>query len=175
MKTYLLFVFVLFCGFCFAQAPGDLPPNAQPGKCYAKCLILDESIDTIFHDHPVYTGDPENKKVKRKKVKVGDEIWEVVKRPKRTTEFEWKTYVETKVRNGYTKWFEVLCVDKVNTSTITQIQKALREEGYLKYSGTKDKQLDSETKEALKQFQRDFNLPVGNLDLETLAALGVDY
>ena len=30
----------------FAQAPGDLPPNAEPGKCYAKCLIADE-WDTV--------------------------------------------------------------------------------------------------------------------------------
>ena len=22
--------------------PGDAPPNAQPGKCYAKCLIADQ-------------------------------------------------------------------------------------------------------------------------------------
>ena len=22
--------------------PGDVPPNAQPGKCYAKCMIPDQ-------------------------------------------------------------------------------------------------------------------------------------
>ena len=38
-----------------------------------------------------------------------------------------------------------------------------------------DNDFGSETKAALQQFQRDNGLPVGNLDFETLKALGVQY
>ena len=45
MKRFnLLFSFAFVClSFSlFAQTPTDLPPNAEPGKCYAKCIIPDE-------------------------------------------------------------------------------------------------------------------------------------
>ena len=29
--------------------PGDVPPNSEPGKCYAKCLIADE-YETITEE-----------------------------------------------------------------------------------------------------------------------------
>jgi len=39
--TLTLSALCLFLAASFAQ-PGDMPPNAEPGKCYAKCLIADE-------------------------------------------------------------------------------------------------------------------------------------
>jgi len=41
--------------------------------------------------------------------------------------------------------------------------------------GPSDNIMGARTKAALTKFQKDKNLPVGNLDLETLKALGVNY
>lgn len=38
----LVFLFVASVATAQSNAPGDVPPNAEPGKCYAKCLIADE-------------------------------------------------------------------------------------------------------------------------------------
>ena len=42
----------------------DLPPNAEPGKCYAKSLITDEVVEN-GRKIPVYTGDENDDTVKR--------------------------------------------------------------------------------------------------------------
>lgn len=55
---------------------------------------------------------------------------------------------------------------------ISQIQDALRAKGY--DPGPTDNILGAKTREALTQFQKDNNLPVGNLNVETLRALGVN-
>jgi peptidoglycan hydrolase-like protein with peptidoglycan-binding domain len=66
-----------------------------------------------------------------------------------------------------------LCGDKVTGYTIRQIQQALKDKGY--DPGPVDNILGSRTKAALTKFQKEKNLPVGNLDLDTLKALGVKY
>jgi peptidoglycan hydrolase-like protein with peptidoglycan-binding domain len=76
-------------------------------------------------------------------------------------------------RGGFTEWREVLCGDKVTGYTIRQIQDALRVAGY--DPGPIDNILGVRTKAALTKFQKDKGLPVGNLDFETLKALGVKY
>ncbi|MBK8154065.1 MAG: hypothetical protein IPK61_14180 [Saprospiraceae bacterium] len=38
---FITFLLVIF-GWSFAQAQNPEIPNAQPGKCYAKCLIGDQ-------------------------------------------------------------------------------------------------------------------------------------
>jgi hypothetical protein len=40
-KITFLLSFLLF-GFTLVTQAQDAPPNAQPGKCYAKCLIPDQ-------------------------------------------------------------------------------------------------------------------------------------
>ena len=55
---------------------------------------------------------------------------------------------------------------------ISQIQEALRAKGY--DPGPTDNVLGAKTREALTQFQKDNNLPVGNLNVETMRALGVN-
>jgi hypothetical protein len=72
---------------------------------------------------------------------------------------------------GFSEWREVLCGEKVTGYTIRQIQVALNKAGY--NVGTPNNEMGSETKEALTKFQKDHKLPVGNLDMETLKALGV--
>lgn len=75
-------------------------------------------------------------------------------------------------KGGYQEWKEVLCADKLNEQRILAIQKALKAEGY--DPGPFDNMFGAKTKEALIKFQQDKGLPVGNLNLETLKALGVN-
>ena len=76
-------------------------------------------------------------------------------------------------RGGFSEWKEVLCGEKVTGYTVRQIQDALRKAGY--YKGTSDNTMGPGTKAALTKFQQDKGLPVGNIDFETLKALGVSY
>jgi cytoskeletal protein RodZ len=55
---------------------------------------------------------------------------------------------------------------------VSQIQEALRAKGY--DPGPTDNVLGAKTRTALTQFQKDNNLPVGNLNVETMRALGVN-
>jgi hypothetical protein len=72
---------------------------------------------------------------------------------------------------GFSEWREVLCQDKVTGSTVRKIQRALKERGY--EPGPEDDIMGPLTKAALTKFQQDKGLPVGNLNIETLKALGV--
>jgi len=74
-------------------------------------------------------------------------------------------------KGGYMIWKEILCDQDVTESKINQIQQALAREGY--DPGTIDNQMGEKTKESIIKFQRDKGLPVGNLNIETLQALGV--
>ncbi|MCC7245995.1 MAG: peptidoglycan-binding protein [Saprospiraceae bacterium] len=74
---------------------------------------------------------------------------------------------------GFTEWREVLCGEKVTGYTIRQIQDALTKAGY--EPGPSDNVMGTRTKTALTKFQKDKGLPVGNLDFDTLKALGVNY
>jgi peptidoglycan hydrolase-like protein with peptidoglycan-binding domain len=56
---------------------------------------------------------------------------------------------------------------------VQQVQEALKDQGY--NPGPIDNVMGTMTKAALVKFQRDKGLPVGQLDMETLKALGIDY
>jgi hypothetical protein len=72
---------------------------------------------------------------------------------------------------GFTDWVEVLCEAKVTASKIMEVQQALKNKGY--DPGPLDNVMGARTKAALIQFQKDNGLPVGNLNVETLRALGI--
>lgn len=211
MKTYLTLAFCLFALFSMAQAPGDLPPNAEPGKCFAKCLIGDDFRISTF-EVAVYSGTPEDKTVKRKTKKIilaegktewvkkksdrkclsGDPndclVWCLVETPEVSVEREvvldlskTDAYVmetfekkELKKKGGFTEWKEIICANKVNSNLIRQIQNALLSEGFLEELPRKAK-FKSKTKQALQSFQRENDLPIGNLDFETMDALNIPY
>lgn len=73
---------------------------------------------------------------------------------------------------GFTDWVEVMCEYKVTTAKIAAIQQALKSRGY--DPGPADNLLGPRTRQALIQFQKDNSLPVGNLNVETMRALGVE-
>jgi hypothetical protein len=81
---------------------------------------------------------------------------------------EYEVVVE---KGGFTEWRSILCEDDVTVSIINQIQDSLREKKY--YYSNNTEIIDTETKSSLTKFQRDNNLPVGQLDLETLDVLGI--
>lgn len=74
---------------------------------------------------------------------------------------------------GFTEWREVICESKITTATIRSVQDALRSRGY--DPGQTDNVMGKKTKAALSKFQKDNGLPIGNLDFETLRALGLNY
>ena len=76
-------------------------------------------------------------------------------------------------KGGYTEWKEVLCVDKITSQIVRTVQAALRKAGF--DPGPIDNILGPLTKAALVRYQKANSLPVGNLDIETLDALGIDY
>jgi hypothetical protein len=103
----------------------------------------------------------------------------VIKTPeKRTTELRPAEYASitkhTLVKQGgFTEWQEVLCPEKITSATIGQLQRALAKAGY--DPGPVDQSLGAKTREALLKFQKDKGLPMGNVDVGTLRALGLPY
>ena len=71
-----------------------------------------------------------------------------------------------------TEWREVVCKPDITSSFISELQEKLTEEGY--YQGNPTTILTSELELALFQFQKDHNLPYGQMDIETLSELGID-
>jgi hypothetical protein len=74
-------------------------------------------------------------------------------------------------KGGYSEWREILCASKLTTAKIAEIQNALKANGY--NPGPIDNIFGELTKAALVKYQQDKNLPVGNLNIETLKSLGV--
>jgi peptidoglycan hydrolase-like protein with peptidoglycan-binding domain len=89
---------------------------------------------------------------------------------------ETSSYTITNMSGGgsYAEWVEeILREAQVTTDRIISIQRALKAADY--NPGPIDNILGSRTKSALLQYQKDKNLPQGNLNLETLKSLGVSY
>jgi hypothetical protein len=76
------------------------------------------------------------------------------------------------VQHLLSDWRKVPCYcDDCFSNTVRKIQRALNERGY---KVVEDDIFGPETKKAFIQFQKDFNLPHGNLNVETLEALGIE-
>lgn len=75
-------------------------------------------------------------------------------------------------RGGQLEWVEVLCPSMLSPAIVKQIQQALNIKGeFLKIDGI----LGPRTKNALSLFQQKKHLPEGNLNAQTLRALGLAY
>ncbi len=72
---------------------------------------------------------------------------------------------------GFTEWVEVVCETDMNAATVSAIQQALRSRGY--DPGPIDNVMGAKTKQALTQFQKDNGLPIGQVNMETMRALGL--
>ena len=77
---------------------------------------------------------------------------------------------------GWKEWRKVVCENDVTPLLLYNIQNELLDRDYITEENyVDDPGYTSTLKTALAQFQKDNHLPVGQLDFETLSALGVDY
>jgi hypothetical protein len=76
-----------------------------------------------------------------------------------------------KVSDGHLEWRSILCETNTTPDVIRRLQTALGEAGY--DAGPVDGSLGYMTRRAVEAFQRDHDLPTGELTMETLDALGV--
>ena len=200
MNTRFFFsiILIFFHQFLFAQ---NLPRNAEPGKCYAQSMILEweEEKEMIL---PVYYGDDkkgidldslyffveeqsgkliylENKLVRSSPIwkNCKKEDYEKIIILKDTTQIkdfiiEAINYVE--IKNSYTEWKEVLCSQEITANTFRNIRDALNKAGFIS-DENKELMSDFEIKRALTMYQRINNLPIGQLDKETLRALKIIF
>jgi len=77
------------------------------------------------------------------------------------------------VQGGYTDWREVICETDMTPRYMELVQLALVREGYGD-DVIPNGRTDSKTKAALRRFQMDNGLPLGGLDAETIAMLGLE-
>ncbi len=105
----------------------------------------------------------------------------IVKTPATTSSIEIPAKYETVTKRKlikageYSDWREVLCDGSVTNDVNRQIQNALVVKGYDIGPAGADNILGGQSRAALMQYQRDNNLPVGNLNTETLDHLGIKY
>lgn len=97
----------------------------------------------------------------------------VVKDPSSSKEYKWTEVSQSKLikKGGYTEKVEIACKKKLSPEIINRIQIGLSDAGF--DPGKSSKRMNSLTKRALANFQRANNLPVGQLDIQTLQALQV--
>jgi len=149
--------------------------SANPEDCQVMCLVevpaVYKTVKKKVITKEAYTSTstiPMEYKIVTREVKVQDESLADVVVP--TT---YKT-VQKRVlqqKGGYEVWREILCGDDLTSAKILSIQKALKAKGY--NPGPIDNIFGAQTKAALIKYQKEQGLPVGNLNLETLRALGV--
>lgn len=177
----------------------DIPTG--PG-CFAKCSIPDEYAKvpcSIIE----YTGDDYDHPNVRKDtliLKQPRQVW--VKNEHQQRESEWSlvdesgqyidyyTIVDTSLskefvinnnfekevivkKGGFTAWQQVVCDHDLSPKLYSDLSDALTLKGYVSDSETLERGTIDSIKERLVQYQRDSNLPVGQLNIETINHLGV--
>jgi len=158
---------------------GEYPPNAEPGKCYAKCMIPDlYDIEEI--QLAIYTGKEwlESVELEVREIEIEPTLIETYTIVVDTTQTDKYEIVNVEVKElvekrGFTQWMDVLCPGSVTASLVHQVQDKLKAYGY--DPGPHDNIMEKRTKTALVKFQKDNGLPNGNLDFETLNALNISY
>lgn len=72
---------------------------------------------------------------------------------------------------GFTKWVEVLCEDEIDERFYSRLSQELNLRGY--ETGSEAEYPNPKAEAALIKFQKDNGLPIGQMDFETLEALGL--
>jgi len=182
------------------RTQGEVPPYAEPGRCYAKCLMLNQY--QAFEKHfPIFTGTASDSleldtlyfaekedshelillgrldDLQRAELKDLDALEQVVCIPdtSQTEDFIMETFffLRLKRKGGFREWREVLCNEDIG-KVIDPLQNALLENGYLE-SEERTNVLNKEIIGALAKYQKDHNLPIGELDVETLEHLEIYF
>ncbi|MFT6745158.1 MAG: hypothetical protein ACJAR8_001719, partial [Bacteroidia bacterium] len=74
---------------------------------------------------------------------------------------------------GFSEYREVVCSKNVTSQLVRQVQRALLAKGYTVGPAGTDNVLGKDTRAALIKYQKDNNLPVGNMNVETMKHLGI--
>lgn len=74
---------------------------------------------------------------------------------------------------GFSEYREVVCSKNVTSQLVRQVQRALLAKGYNVGPACTDNILGKDTRAALIKYQKDNNLPVGNLNVTTMKSLGI--
>ncbi len=181
MRLLIFIILFSFASEALGQISDTKAPNAQPGKCYELCYI--PSIWKTYEiELPVYTGPEEDKVIEREAqfftTATGEEFRVVVVRDRSKANFyTMKKFTKRVIlkKGDFEEWREVLCTENLTSNIITQIQEALIAEDFLPEGYIASEDFEPEFKNALIGFQKEYNLPEGHFDFETLAALEIEF
>ncbi|MGB0930548.1 MAG: hypothetical protein ACPGVB_07220 [Chitinophagales bacterium] len=157
LKSILIVLLVSMSVCCFGQ----------------DCLLADEARE----EKPIEEGKCYEYTYISDHYEIVKEI-EVRKAPNVPEEIElYEEYVIAKrklVKKGYCDWVEIICEENETPELYRQIKLVLKERQFYKnypLNSFKTKKM----MEDLEQLQRGYYLPIGNLNIETMKALGIDY
>ncbi len=179
-------------GSCYAKA---ITPDKfiSVEKNYIKYLGNDFDNPYVKKEKIVLKGEESAKWVKRKADKnclSSDPedcyVWCLEKQPERYVEYyavtdtfmveEFEVVTETfkiiDTPGGNREWVEVLCQKDIDSDFLFNLSQQLSERGY---EHTFQGKFDSSVQLALTTFQKNHQLPVGQLDFRTLDYLGINY
>lgn len=122
--------------------------SADPNDCLVWCLVEEPAVIKEI-------------KVPHDPSKAGELTYEIIKTKKIIKQ------------GGFTEWREVVCSDKITSDLVRHVHDSLLKAGYDTGTDWTDNVIGKETKAALVNFQRDNDLPVGQLDIETLKVMGI--
>jgi hypothetical protein len=189
--------------FTKAIAAQDAPPDGKPGSCYAKCKTPDIYSEISGPTYPVYIGsyyDGDTLIAELQfSTKNGDSLWiknengyrllepevgdsviriYVVTDTVRLGKFKMKILGtrELLTRGGQFEWREVLCDEKWTAQIDRQLLRSLCDTAGFRYDCPWCfAPVFQCMKASLIKFQQQNALPIGNLDFQTLTALGIRY
>lgn len=103
------------------------------------------------------------------------ETFTILKDTSQSTNFEVKEIVKKKLikKGGYVEKQKTICDDKVSADLVMNLQLMLDKQKY--ETGPPTQTITTLLKSGLYKYQKDNNLPVGILNLQTLDKLGVEY
>lgn len=176
MKNNLLYIVLLCCVPLLMTAQEEMEMPSEPGKCYAKCVIP-EVYEIQTEEVAFYVGND----FKDPNITVYDFIMESGKPRKglavidttENKEFILNVVKVNKlVKPKTSEWREVICDKDINAEFIQKLATALKQNEF--YLG--DVALEGFTRDlriALRQYQKYYDLPVGQIDKYTLIHLGI--
>jgi len=186
-----LLTICFFSSDIFAQEDG--PPNPEPGKCYGKSQPLITEAYTEKEDMIAIYNGPKSDKIEIHKFTLITQAPQNVGTEKVTEaktqdfnmvinpqEVEDENLIEYKKIKHFVKeeaieaqWVEVLCEKQATEKVIIEVKEKLKAEGF--FEGDIDGIQNLRFKNRLKTYQKAKDLPIGNLNIETVKHLQISY
>lgn len=192
LSIFTLLTLCLFSADLMAQVPDDGPPNPEPGKCYGKSQpLITENYKAQEDKIAIYDGPSSDKIETHKFTLITEEPKEVngTMTEAKTEDFkmvinphevEDQSLIEYKTIKHFVKeeaihaqWVEVLCEAQATEKVIIAVKEKLKAAGF--FEGDIDGIQNLRFKNRLKSYQEANNLPIGNLNIETVKHLQVSF